>query len=271
MPTDTSEQGLEALISRAMTGRTHLLEPPHQPTPSAAAVSGGTGWLLGDPRHYDRSFCLDLVQLQGFLEATQPAVAEAVQISVDGPTRRQFLTRLEQRIGQRGLVEVLRKGIRHGPHEIQLFYGTPSPGNARAAERFAQNRFSLTRQLAYSSDQGRRVLDLALFINGLPLATFELKNNLTCQNVRHAIEQYKQDRDPREPLFAFARCLVHFAVDEQEVQFCTQLQGKDSEFLPFNQGSANGGAGNPPNPTGLATSYLWERILTPRQPHGHPG
>jgi type I restriction enzyme R subunit len=263
MPTDTSEQGLEALITRAMTGRTHLLEPPHQPTPSAVPVGGGTGWLLGDPRHYDRSFCLDLVQMQGFLEATQPAVAEAVQISMDGPTRRQFLARLEKQIGQRGVVEVLRKGIRHGPHEIQLFYGTPSPGNSRAAELFAQNRFSLTRQLAYSNDQTRRALDLALFVNGLPVATFELKNNLTCQNVRHAIEQYKTDRDPREPLFAFARCLVHFAVDEQEVSFCTQLQGKGSDFLPFNRGTVSGGSGNPPNPDGLATAYLWEQILTP--------
>jgi type I restriction enzyme R subunit len=262
MPTDTSEQGLEALITRAMTGRTHLLEPPHQPTPAAVPVSGGTGWLLGDPRHYDCSFCLDLVQLQGFLEATQPTVAEAVQISVDGPTRRPFLTRLEKQIGQRGVVEVLRKGIRHGPHEIQLFYGTPSPGNSRAEELFTQNRFSLTRQLAYSSEQSRRALDLALFVNGLPVATFELKNNLTCQNVRHAIAQYKTDRDPREPLFAFARCLVHFAVDEQEVSFCTHLKGKESDFLPFNKGNC-GGSGNPPNPSGLATSYLWERILTP--------
>jgi type I restriction enzyme, R subunit len=263
MPTDTSEQGLEALITRAMTGRTHLLEPPHQTTSTAVPVSGGTGWLLGDPRHYDRNFCLDLVQLQGFLEATQPAVSEAVQISVDGPTRRQFLARLEKQIGQRGVVEVLRKGIRHGPHEIQLFYGTPSPGNSRAAELFAQNRFSLTRQLAYSPDQSRRALDLALFVNGLPVATFEIKNNLTCQSVRHAIEQYKRDREPREPLFAFARCLVHFAVDEQEVSFCTHLQGKESDFLPFNRGTASGGSGNPPTPDGLATAYLWEQILTP--------
>jgi type I restriction enzyme R subunit len=160
-------------------------------------------------------------------------------------------------------VDVLRKGIRHGPHEIQLFYGTPSPSNTRAAELFAQNRFSLTRQLAYSTEQSRRALDLALFVNGLPVATFELKNNLTSQNVRHAIEQYKTDRDPREPLFAFARCLVHFAVDEQRVSFCTHLQGKDSGFLPFNRGTTSGGSGNPPNPDGLATAYLWEQILTP--------
>ncbi len=263
MPTDTSEQGLEALITRAMTGRTHLLEPPHQATLSAVPVSDGTGWLLGDPHHYDRSHCLDLVQLQGFLEATQPQIAEAVAIGVDGPTRRQFLARLEKQITQRGVVDVLRKGIRHGPHEIQLFYGTPSPGNSRAAELFGLNRFSLTRQLAYSNDQTRRALDLALFVNGLPVATFELKNNLTCQSVQHAIRQYRHDRDPREPLFAFARCLVHFAVDEQEVRFCTHLIGKESEFLPFNRGTASGGAGNPPNPDGIATAYLWQQILTP--------
>jgi len=263
MPTDTSEQGLEELITRAMTGRTHLLVPPHQATPSSVPVSGGTGWLLGDPRHYDRSHCLDLVQLQGFLETTQPKVAEAVSIAVDGPTRRQFLARLEKQVAQRGLVDVLRKGIRHGPHEIQLFHGTPSPGNNRAAELFGRNRFSLSRQLAYSSDQTRRALDLALFMNGLPVATFELKNNLTCQSVQNAIRQYQNDRDPREPLFAFARCLVHFAVDEQEVHFCTHLQGKDSEFLPFNRGTVSGGAGNPLNPDGLATAYLWEQILTP--------
>ncbi|MCP9860612.1 MULTISPECIES: type I restriction endonuclease subunit R [unclassified Cyanobium] len=263
MPTNTSEQGLEALITRAMTGRTYLLEPPHQATSSSVPVSGGTGWLLGDPRHYDRSHCVDLMQLQGFLEATQPQIAEAVAIGVDGPTRRQFLARVEKQIAQRGVVDVLRKGIRHGPHEIQLFYGTPSPGNSRAAELFARNRFSLCRQLAYSNDQTRRALDLALFVNGLPVATFELKNNLTCQDVQHAIRQYQRDRDPREPLFALARCLVHFAVDEQEVQFCTHLQGKDSDFLPFNRGTVSGGSGNPPNPDGLATAYLWDQILTP--------
>jgi type I restriction enzyme R subunit len=223
MPPDTSEKGLEALITRAMTGRTHLLEPPHQATPSSVPVSGGTGWLLGDPRHYDRSHCLDLVQLQGFLEDTQPQIAEAVSIAVDGPTRRQFLARVEKQITQRGVVDVLRKGIRHGPHEIQLFYGTPSPDNSRATELFSLNRFSLTRQLAYSDDQTRRALDLALFINGLPVATFELKNNLTCQNVQKAVQQYKHDRDPREPLFAFARCLVLYSTPMNAISMITRM------------------------------------------------
>ena len=155
----------------------------------------------------------------------------------------------------------MRHGLKHGPHHLDLFYGSPSPGNAKAVERYARNRFSVTRQLRYSRDEAQRALDVGLFINGLPVATFELKNSLTKQTVEDAVEQYKRDRDPREKLFEFGRCVVHFAVDEHEVRFCTHLKGKASWFLPFNQGW-NDGAGNPPNPDGLKTDYLWKRILT---------
>jgi type I restriction enzyme, R subunit len=126
----------------------------------------------------------------------------------------------------------------------------------------AQNRFSITRQLGYSSDETRRALDLCLFINGLPIATFELKNSLTKQTVEDAVEQYRRDRDPREKLFEFGRCVVHFALDDSEVRMCTELRGKASWFLPFNKG-VNDGAGNPPNPHGLKTDYLWKEVLTP--------
>ena len=157
-------------------------------------------------------------------------------------------------------IDVLRHGLKHGPHHLDLFYGTPSPGNT-TAERFAANRFSVTRQLRYSRDETQRALDLGLFINGLPVATFELKNSLTKQTVADAVKQYQLDRDPREKLFEFGRCVAHFAVDDHEVRFCTQLKGKASWFLPFNQGW-NDGAGNPPNPEGLKTAYLWKQILT---------
>jgi len=126
----------------------------------------------------------------------------------------------------------------------------------------ALNRFSVTRQLAYGLDEVRRALDLCVFINGLPIATFELKNSLTKQTVEDAIEQYKRDRDPRENLFEFGRCVVHFAVDDSEVSMCTELRGKGSWFLPFNKGH-NDGAGNPPNPNGLKTDYLWKQVPTP--------
>jgi type I restriction enzyme R subunit len=134
---------------------------------------------------------------------------------------------------------VLRHGLKHGPHHLDLFYGTP--GNAKVEERYRQNRFTVTRQLRYSCDETQLSLDLALFINGLPIATSELKNSLTKQTVEDAVQQYRRDRDLRELLFQFGRCVVHFAVDDSEVRFCTHLQGKRSWFLPFNQEGSCGG------------------------------
>ena len=125
---------------------------------------------------------------------------------------------------------------------------------------FEKNIFSVTRQLQYSMDATRLALDICLFINGLPVITFELKNQLTKQDVDDAVEQYKTDRDPRELLFQFKRCMVHFAVDDARIKFCTKLDGKSSWFLPFDKGY-NDGAGNPPNPDGLMTDYLWKDIL----------
>jgi type I restriction enzyme R subunit len=252
--TDTSEKGLENLIVTAMTGR---------PWPDAPLQGKGTGWLDGDSKNYAREWCVDLVQLSAFLTATQPKTAAALDLANDSPTRRQFLSRLFSEIGKRGVIDVLRHGIKHGPLDITLFYGTPSPGNEKATSLNAENRFSVTRQLRYSRDETMRALDLGLFINGLPLSTFELKNSLTKQTVADAVEQYRRDRDPREPLFAFGRCAVHLAVDDTEVRMCTELTGKSSWFLPLNQGW-NDGAGNPPNPKGLKTDYLWKRLLTPQ-------
>ena len=262
MTTDTSESGLETLIVRAMTGWTDLLSPPYEASSTSAAVAGGTGWLLGDPDHYNREYAVNLVQLTGFIEATQPKAGEALSLAHDGPTRRKFLARLQGEIEKRGTIDVLRKGVSHGATSLELFYGTPSRGNEKAIERFHQNRFSVTRQLRYSLDETRRALDLVLFINGLPIVTFELKNSFTKQTVEDAVQQYKADRDARELLFHFGRCIVHFAVDDQEVRMCTALAGKASWFLPLNKGYLDG-AGNPPNPGGLKTDYLWKAILTP--------
>ena len=260
MTTDTSERGLERLICTALAG--HPCDPPRDGhVAEAPRGEGGTGWIGGHPQDYDREFCVDRVQLAAFLKATQPEAAEALALDEGGPTRRKFLARLQGEISKRGVIDGLRKGVKDGPHHVELFYGTPSPGNRLAAERYAQNRFSVTRQLRYSRDETQRALDLGLFINGLPVTTFELKNSLTKQTVEDAVEQYKRDRDPREKLFEFGRSVAHFAVDEHEVRFCTHLKGKASWFLPFNQGW-NDGAGNPPNADGLKTDYLWKRILT---------
>jgi type I restriction enzyme R subunit len=263
VPTDTSERGLEELIVTAMTGRPSLISVPVEGSHFTPEQYGGTGWQLGDPRAYDREYCVDLSQLRIFLHATQPEIAEALNLDRDTPIRRKFLARLEKECGRRGAVDMLRNGLKHEKYSIDLFYGTPSPGNAKATLLYVANRFSATRQLRYSREEIRRALDLGLFINGLPIATFELKNSLTKQTVEDAVEQYRRDRDPRERLFNFGRCIVHFAVDDNEVRMCTELKGKSSWFLPFNLGW-NDGAGNPPNPDGLKTDYLWKRLLTPQ-------
>jgi type I restriction enzyme R subunit len=266
MPTtDTSEKGLETLIMRHMTGTDGLAVKPgvldRPPVPY-----GGTGYIAGSAQDYDRAHALDVPQLFAFLRATQPDKFKKLAIADANDTkdinRLKFLTRLSAEIGKRGVIDVLRKGVDDGPVHFDLFYGTPSPGNTKAEALHAQNRFSMTRQLAYSMDETRRSLDLGLFINGLPIATFELKNSLTKQTVEDAVQQYKRDRDPRERLFEFGRCVVHFAVDDSEVRMCTALKGKGSWFLPFNKGH-NDGAGNPPNPHGLKTDYLWKEVLTP--------
>jgi len=128
-------------------------------------------------------------------------------LTEDGLRCQQFLARLQGEIAKRGVVDVLRTGIKHGPASVDLFYGTPSPGNATAVARFAANIFSVTRPLRYSRDASQLALDLALLINGLPVATFELKSSLTKQTVEDAVQQYKRDRDPRELVFQFGRCL----------------------------------------------------------------
>ena len=265
MTTDTSEKGLETLIMRHMTGADGLGVTPNSVAERQPAY-GGTGYTAGSPQDYDRAHALDVAQLFAFLRATQPAAFTKLALTDPNDpkdiNRLKLLARLSAEIGKRGVIDVLRKGVEHGPLHFDLFYGTPSVGNATAEKLHNENRFSITRQLAYSMDETRRALDLGLFINGLPSATFELKNSLTKQTVLDAVAQYKRDRDQRERLFEFGRCVVHFAVDDSEVRMCTELRGKSSWFLPFNKGY-NDGAGNAPNPQGLKTDYLWKEVLTP--------
>ena len=221
----------------------------------------GAGWIMGEPSDYNAEYCVDLVQLRAFLEDTQPEVEATLDLGNDSNTRRQFLARPQGEVNKRGTIDVLRNGLRHGPNDIVAMYGTPSAQNLTAREQYSRNRFSVTRQLRYSKDNTQLALDLCLFINGLPVATFELKNSLTKQTVADAVEQYKKDRNSREPLFGLGRCLAHFALDEHEIEFCTELKDKASWFLPFNKGWDDG-AGNPPNPNGLKTDYLWREVLT---------
>jgi type I restriction enzyme R subunit len=238
---DVSERGLETALVAGM--RAH-------------------GWIDGDRRDFDTDRAVDLAQLAEFLTASQPDTAAELTLDQDTPARRRFLDRLSAEIDARGIVDVLRNGVKHQRHHVTLMHPTPSRGNSSAQQRFDLNRFSVVRQLHYSPTRPTLSLDVCLMLNGLPVATMELKNTLTGQTFDDAIEQYKRDRDPRDPLLRPGRTLVHLAVDDTRAAFCTRLAGQESWFLPFNKGH-NGGAGNPPNPNGLMTSYLWEDILTP--------
>ena len=269
MKTDTTERGLESLIMRHLTGAKGAAGSAGDLTETGAGYAG-SGWFAGDSAAYEREYAVDPEHLFAFLLATQPDEFAKLGVSdfrdKTSMARQKFLARLQGEITKNGVIHVLRHGIKDGPLSFDLFYGTPSLENKKAVERHSKNRFSITRQLRFSRENGRS-LDLCAFINGLPVITFELKNSLTKQTIEDAIEQYKRDRDPRETLFLFGRCVVHFAVDDHKVAMCTALKGskgaaKESWFLPFDQGW-NDGAGNPPNPSGIKTDYLWKRILTP--------
>lgn len=219
------------------------------------------GYEEGKNADYNKEYAIDEVRLFRFLETTQPDSMEKLGIRKSHQKYTQFLNRLQGEIAKRGIIDVLRKGIKVYPVDLVMFYLTPTAKNVAARKMFEQNIFSVTRQLMYSKDATRLALDLCVFINGLPVITFELKNQLTKQNVDDAVYQYQHDRDPKELLFQFKRCMVHFAVDDAQIKFCTKLDGKASWFLPFNKGYKDG-AGNPPNPDGIMTDYLWKDILT---------
>ena len=236
------------------------------PDAIAAAKAAGSGWLAGNPKDYDRTHALDVPQLFQFLHATQPETLKKLGIAdykdAKTSTGRSFSPGSPTRSASAASLTCCAKAW-----TTARCISICSTARPRRATR--RRRRSLPRTVSASrascvtaTDETRRALDLCLFINGLPIATFELKNSLTKQTVEDAIEQYRRDRDPREKLFEFGRCVVHFAVDDAEVRMCTELRGKGSWFLPFNKGW-NDGAGNPPNPAGLKTDYLWKEVLTP--------
>ena len=212
-------------------------------------------WSL-QPILYDRSRCLIPNETLQFIQDTQPKVYQRLKRQYGADTSVKLLDRVSKQIARRGVLDVLRKGVKDRGCSFDLTYFQPASGmNPEHKKLYAQNRFSLIRQLHYSQ-RNEKSLDMVLFLNGLPLVTMELKNSLTGQVVADAEKQYRTDRDSREPLFRFKRCLVHFAVGNEKVSMTTQLQGGTTRFFPFNKGIEN-----PVNPTGHKTAYLWEDIL----------
>lgn len=217
------------------------------------------GYCIGNPADFDREFAIDGKLFWQFLEATQPK--ELAKLKDRPNWQRLLLERLNKKIKKDSVLAVLKKGLDIDDAHFDLLYRLPyNDLNPEVVVNFAANIFSVTRQVHYSESDTFKSVDMVLFVNGLAIATLELKNPWTGQNVHNAIKQYRTDRDPREPLFEFGRCLVHFAVDPDEAYMCAQLAGNDSNFLPFNKGF-NFGKGNPVNPKGHKTAYLWDDIL----------
>lgn len=212
-------------------------------------------------RNYDRSLAMDLEQMQQFIEATQPKAWKRLVEIYGDKALESFSKRVGQQLSQIGALDVLREGVTDRGVHVDFMYTKPNTGlNPEIEWLYNNNQFSVMRQVYYSQ-KDESSIDLVIFLNGIPIITMELKNQLTGQNVYHAINQYKAERNPNERLFSFKRCLVHFAVDNNLTYMTTKLDGMKTYFLPFNQGHENG-AGNPPTEDKFATHYLWEDVLT---------
>ena len=230
----------------------------------AGYLTQTNGYRETKPGDYNKEFCVNTAQLLELIETTQEDAYELIQKRGE----RKFLVRLDRKIREKGVVEVLRKGVKYLDKTVRVFYTQPvSDLNSLDREQYNANIFSVTQELIYS-EENKNKLDMVIFINGLPIITMELKNAYTKQYVFNGIRQYQNDRDPKEKLFSFARCLVHFAADTDLVYMTTHLRGKQTQFLPFNKGQNDGeptplyGAGNPVNPNGEKTHYLWEEVFT---------
>ena len=237
---DTSETGLEKIIVDWLRDK--------------------NGYEQATPHDYNKTLALVESWVERFVTTTQSDKVKESMCFASPSERLKFFTRLSGEIGKRGVVDVLRKGYKFNGNTFDLYYPLPSQLNPSAKAAYKQNIFGVIRQVRYST-QNTNEIDFVVFINGLPLATFELKNNYTGQTYENAIKQYQTERDPKELLLQKKRCAVHFAVDDQQVWMCTALAGKDSWFLPFNRG-VNGGAGNPVVEKDTMTSYLWKDVFT---------
>jgi type I restriction enzyme R subunit len=266
MTPEISERAFEDAIERALLrygpdaplrgeseGELFAPEVPYGETPPG-------GYRKRRPKDYDRALCLLPRDAVDFVLATQPRQWRRLAEHHGVEVRERFLRRLASEVERRGTLDVLRNGVKDSGCKFRLAYFRPASGlNEETQRLYGANLFAVVRQLRYGGRHGGS-LDLMIFLNGLPIFTAELKNRLSGQDVEDAIRQYKADRDPREPLLAFGRCLAHFAVDPDLVFVTTRLARERTRFLPFNIGRY-GGAGNPPvSPTrpGYATDYLWE-------------
>ncbi len=239
-PVELSEKGFEEYVEE------HLLK---------------SGYIKGNPDDYNKEFAIDTKLLFGFLEDTQPKKMERLREIYKEQYQFKVLSRLNRELNNRGMIDVLRHGIKDYGVYLDLAYFQPaSKLNDEMIKLYEKNRISVTRQVHYSI-KNENSIDMLICVNGLPVVVLELKNPFTGQTYQDAIMQYKKDRSPNELLFQFKkRAIVFFAVDTSEVYMTTRLSRNKTFFLPFNKG-CDGGKGNPENPNGFKTAYLWEEIL----------
>lgn len=237
---NTSELALETLIEKQLTE---------------------DGYFIGRPQDFNMELAVDEVRLWHFIETTQP---QEFEVLVRIPNyRAKFLTLLDRKIKKYGVLHLLRTAFEVEDASFTLFFVPPIASSSESVlNQFYSNEFSVTRQVRYNKERPYDEIDMVIFINGLPIATFELKNAWTGQTAKtNGIKQYRQNRDPKQPLLQFARSIVHFTMDTDEVYMTTHLKGLETSFLPFNKG-CNFGKGNPTNTAGHRTAYMWEDILT---------
>lgn len=270
MPSQTNEAALESAIEKALTGTSLEELKKVGGTIIGAAVEiveplgpyrgGVKGFYIGDSQDFNAQYALDERRFWHFLESTQKEELEKLKRSADWKLR--ILERFDRMVKKYGILRLLRKGLEVEDAHFTLLYQLPMASSSQAVkDNFEKNEFSVTRQVRYNTENQRESIDMVVFVNGLPIATLELKNAWTGQTAKvQGIKQY-HDRNIRQPLLHFGRCIVHFAVDTDEVYMCTKLDGSNSFFLPFNKGN-NNGKGNPTNPFGHKSAYLWEEIFT---------
>ena len=260
MRSSTKEKDLEIHIEKSLTG-THLEELKKQGiTKSFLDTSDSKNFYLGFPNDFNPTYALDEKRFWHFLETTQEE--ELDKLKRDPQYKLKIIQRLDKMIKKYGILKLLKKGLDVEDANFTLFYVAPlASSSEQTKKQFKNNEFSITRQIKHSLTNPLQEIDMVIFINGLPIITIELKNPQTGQTARvDGQKQYKEDRDPKEPLLNFARCLVHFTVDTDEIYMTTKLAGQKTFFLPFNKGN-NHGKGNPVNKFGHKTSYLWDDVL----------
>jgi type I restriction enzyme R subunit len=269
MPSQTNEAALEATIEKQLTG-TCLEDLISQGVAlnnieeRVPLYRSGNGYYIGLPEDFNAKYAIDEMRFWDFLQSTQKE--ELAKLQKQSDWKLKILERLDRMIKKYGILRLFRKGLDVDDAHFTLLYPLPlASSSEKVKTNFESNQFSATRQLRYSLTNTGEEIDMVLFVNGLPFATMELKNHWTGQNAKvHGQNQYKFKRDITQPLLNFGRCIVHFAVDTDEVYMTTKLNGANTFFLPFNLGQREPlfGKGNPPNPFGHKTAYLWDEIFT---------